>query len=233
MTEAKSIPMSSPAIRWAKTALEVLEAKLGTLLANLRADEMNRRNRERPNDGTHWLTPGEYLVASALAALIVPSDETGPGAQEARGADTLDRLVAGSHPRQLLYAYGLLAFDELAQHKHDRGFAELDQEKQMDLLTRVERVRAESATRSSLEKITRRAAILCGRWGGLPAAVDLFPTLVEDVLQAFYTSRVAWEWLGYDGPPMPTGYYERVQEQLILRAWPRGLNRSETATQKE
>jgi Gluconate 2-dehydrogenase subunit 3 len=172
-----------------------------------RASEVGRRGQERPLDGQHWFTPEEYTLVDVLAALIVPSDEAGPGAHEANVVVTLDRLLATSDHRQGLYAPGLLAFDELALDNHGHLFVALTSERQIDVLRTVDRRHREwSRATFLMDMLDRAAERLYYKWDGLAPAVLLFPMLVNDVLQAFYTSQVAWDWLGYDGPPMPRGY---------------------------
>jgi hypothetical protein len=43
--------------------------------------------------------------------------------------------------------------------------------------------------------------------------VDFFSGFVDDVFEAFYTSPVAWNLLGYDGPPMPLGYLDPTRRR--------------------
>lgn len=162
---------------------------------------LSRRERQRPRDGTSWFTPQERALTEALACVIVPSDDTSPGAEDAGVTDALDRLLASSPERQVLYARGLLSFDDWAQRKHGRAFAMLPLAQQVDLLREADRIhRGRSGEPGALRAVKR----LYYMWR-LPA-VDLFPQLVQDVLGAFYTSWVSWVWLRYDGPPMPHGY---------------------------
>jgi hypothetical protein len=75
------------------------------------------------------------------------------------------------------------------------------------LLNYVDRLWGEiSDTESLTRKIMGAALMLRVAANGSLAAAQFFSRLVGDVKQAFYTSRVGWEWLGYDGPPMPQGY---------------------------
>ena len=42
---------------------------------------------------------------------------------------------------------------------------------------------------------------------GVPFVAGLlYPHVRSDCFQVFYTSRVSWIWLEYDGPPMEKGY---------------------------
>ena len=188
------------------------------------AKELARRERERPCGGPQWFTADESALVKVLANLIVPSDEASPGAEQmdvlGRSAvGTLDRLVAASQRRQGLYARGLLALDRLAKDEYKSTFVALSQGNQVHLLQFVDRRRQEwSEPISITAKLKSKIAILYHKWSGLFPAAELFPTLVQDVLLAFYTNRVSWAWLDYDGPPMPQGYpngldrRSRVQE---------------------
>jgi hypothetical protein len=56
----------------------------------------------------------------------------------------------------------------------------------------------------------RIRAIAQARRGSLFAG-QLYPQIRNDCLQVFYTSRVSWVWLEYDGPPMDKGYPSLVK----------------------
>lgn len=202
------------ALHWMRGVMEFTEGKLGALvLSPQTAKELARRHRERLRDGRRWFTADETALVEVLAHLIVPSDETGPGAEQLRllgrpVAETLDRLVAGSQRRQVLYARGLLALDRLANDKYQAHFVELSPQNQVHLLEVVDQLRLKWSQPSSLSaKIkTKIVKLLYDQWSGVSPAAELFPTLVQDVLQAFYTDPVSWAWLDYDGPPMREGY---------------------------
>jgi hypothetical protein len=204
------------ALHWMKGVVEFTEAKLGdfvTLLSPQTAKDLARRHRERFREGQRWFTADEAALVEALANLIVPTDEAGPGAERLgllgrSVGETLDRLVAGSPRRQALYARGLLALDRLAKGEYQSAFLELSRQQQVRLLHLVDRVQQKWSRPSSLTakikaKIVR---LLYDKWRSSSPAAELFPMLVQDVLEAFYTDPVSWEWLGYDGPPMPEGY---------------------------
>lgn len=193
------------------------------------SQELARRNQARPRAGARWFTAQEYALVGVLAALVVPSDDAGSGAPEAGVADALDSLLASSQRVRGLYASGLLAFDELAQRQYGRQFIELERSEQMRLLNLVDQTyqRTKYAEGSTADKVRRKLADVYyswpapGAWDGLGAAVDLFPKLVDDVKRTFYTSRVAWDWLGYDGPPFPHGYIFRADECVPQARRPR------------
>ncbi len=203
------------AVHLVRGLVQLGETKLGAVLMRLSpatARELARRQRERPREGERWFTADESALVEVLADLIVPSDDTGPGAGQLKlagrsAAERLDHLAAGSPRRQALYGPGLLALDRLAQDKHKARFVALSHEQQVQLLQVVDRLRQSWSAPSSLAaKIKNRIAVLYHKWSGVFPAVELFPGLVQDVLQAFYTDRLSWAWLDYDGPPMPNGY---------------------------
>lgn len=172
------------------------------------------RNRKKNSD--HWLKPEEYALVGALAALIIPSDETGAGAREANVVDSLDSLLAGKRDMQAFYLEGLNAFDELAQSEYSQNFIELTYQKQQNLLELIDGTleKLELSDSSISNRLIRKGKYYYYKYkpDGLGATIDLFPTLVKDVKRAFYSSQVSWDWLGYDGPPQPWGYIGRVSE---------------------
>ena len=170
------------------------------------------RERQRPTGSIAWLTQEEYVLLGALASHLLPSDSNGPGAPEAQAVDIIDRLIATTNHRRALYAPGLLAFDELAHRAHGAAFVELAPAEQLALLQAVDQTQQTTnrATASLPDRVERKAQDLYYDWEGMGPALDLFPQLVNDVMQAFYTSQVGWDWLGYEGPPMPRGYVGRL-----------------------
>lgn len=170
----------------------------------------------RKKGSNSWFSPREYAIAGALAAMIIPSDETGPGALEANVADSLDRLLAERKNRHTLYQEGLNAFDELSQREYAQGFVELTNKQQINLIERVGNAseELELSEYSLSNRFKRKIKYYYYKYNpnGLGATIDLFPKLVRDVKRAFYTSQVSWDWLGYDGPPQPLGYIGRVSK---------------------
>jgi hypothetical protein len=203
------------ALHLVRGLVEFSETRLGalaTMLSPRQARKLARRHRERPREPSRWFTAEESALVTVLANLIVPSDDIAPGAAqlEVQGrsvAATLDRLAAGSPRRQAVYARGLLALDRLAEDERDCAFVQLPEQDQLRLLRFVDRRSQTWSKPSSFgAKIKTKLVIVYHRWSGLFPAVEFFPTLVQDVLQAFYTDPVSWAWLDYDGPPMPNGY---------------------------
>jgi hypothetical protein len=181
-----------------------------SLLAHLswrREWELIRRRRERNRGSNRWFLDDEMALVEVLSSLIIPSDGIGPGAHETGVAGRLDAMVAASPQRQSLYERGLLAFDVLAHRTYAASFGDVTRNQQVLLLNYVDQLSLAVAGAGLLTRRIRNTGLMlrAAANGSLPAA-RLFVKLVADVKEAFYTSRICWEWLGYDGPPMPQGY---------------------------
>ena len=174
--------------------------------------ELARRNAQRGGNSLRWLTPDEAAVTEALAGIIVPSDEETPGLEEVCVLDEpaivrLDKLVEASSYRQQAYAYGLLAFDRWALSEHGRRFVELTKEDQTALFRTAQQMfEGWAGDVPAIRKAWRRLRAIMQTRKGLFFAGQLYPQIRSDCLQVFYTSRVSWVWLEYDGPPMEKGY---------------------------
>jgi hypothetical protein len=195
----------------------LLHAGLGFTVREFN-DELSRRNLRRPGKSGQWLTSEETVVAEALGKIIVPSDEESPGFDEVcvlgpSGVATLDRMIRSCAHRQHFYSRGLLSFDIWAMRVHGRKFADLSIEQQTKLFRAAEEINHSWKVKSALiAKLWRRfgAPFAEVRRGTLYAAL-LYPMIREDSIEIFYTSRVSWVWLGYDGPPMEKGYSNLAQ----------------------
>ena len=72
------------------------------------------------------LTAAEADILEAVCARLIPTDETGPGAREARAAHYIDRALAGFlAPSRQAYAAGLAAIDKAATEARGLPFAKL------------------------------------------------------------------------------------------------------------
>src|SRR5262245_29392971 len=85
------------------------------------------------------LTAAEADLLEAMVDRLIPSDELGPGAREARAAHYIDRALGGalSSSRQA-YATGLAALDRYARASRGKGFLELSASDQDSVLMDVE-----------------------------------------------------------------------------------------------
>jgi hypothetical protein len=176
-------------------------------------DPPSKRKSDAPQAGRQWFTAVELATVKALASVIVPPDGNGPGAAEADVAGQLDEMVAGSSKRQALYRTGLAAFDGVAMRRYQRAFAALGSKEQIELFSVVDgaRLEMEKTPASILDKASRKVKVLYYyRWLGVtPAAAEFCHYIVVDVKERFYSSQLAWAWLGYEGPPFPLGYFSK------------------------
>jgi gluconate 2-dehydrogenase gamma chain len=85
------------------------------------------------------LTAAEADILEAICARLIPSDENGPGAAEARAAHYIDRALTGPlRASRDAYAAGLAAIDVYAQAKKGAPFIKLAPGDQDALLTDME-----------------------------------------------------------------------------------------------
>jgi hypothetical protein len=195
-----------------KVVDRVLNAGLGFTVSAFN-QELNRRNLQRNESSGQWFTHEESAVAEALGKTIIPSDEESPGFDEVcvlgpSAVSSLDRMVKNCVNRQYFYSRGLLSFDIWASQVHGRRFAELSVEQQTNLFRAAQEISDRWKAKPSLiTKLWRRfgAPFAEVRKGTFYAAL-LYPMIRDDSIRIFYTSRVSWIWLGYDGPPMEKGY---------------------------
>ncbi len=112
----------------------------------------------------------------------------------------------------------MYAFDEVAHRKYDYVFAKLTSEQQISILKSLDNAtsltKVTKGSNSLLDRVNRKAKKIYYKYklNGFGETIDLFPVLVKDVMKCFYTSPVAWNWLGYDGPPMPNGYLGQLSK---------------------
>ncbi|MGO9863380.1 MAG: gluconate 2-dehydrogenase subunit 3 family protein [Terriglobales bacterium] len=174
--------------------------------------EVTLRDAERGRHTFRWFTPEEAVVAEALANIIVPSDEETPGIDDVcvlgpAAIVALDGLVGESSYRQPVYSRGLLAFDIWARKEHGCNFAEMQERDQIMLFRTAQRIyEGPTASVSAISKLWRKLQAIKQARNGSFFAATLYPLIRGDCLQVFYTSRVSWIWLDYDGPPMDEGY---------------------------
>jgi gluconate 2-dehydrogenase gamma chain len=86
------------------------------------------------------LTAAEADILEAVCARLIPSDENGPGAAEARAAHYIDRALTGPlRPSRDAYAAGLAAIDAWAQATRGAAFIKLAPGDQDAVLSDVEK----------------------------------------------------------------------------------------------
>ena len=95
-------------------------------------------------------TAAEADTLEAIVARLIPTDENGPGAAEARAAHYIDRALVGPlRASRAAYAAGLAAIDAYAQSSKGAFFASLSAKDQDAVLSDVEKNVAMGFTPSS------------------------------------------------------------------------------------
>ncbi len=85
------------------------------------------------------LTAAESDLLEAMLDRLIPSDELGPGAREARAAHYIDRALGGALAEQReAYRIGLAALDNYARSSRGKPFLELTATEQDSVLIDVE-----------------------------------------------------------------------------------------------
>jgi len=86
------------------------------------------------------LTAAEADMLEAIVARLIPTDENGPGAAEARAAHYIDRALVGPlRSSRGAYAAGLAALDAYAQSAKGAPFTKLSAQDQDAVLTDMEK----------------------------------------------------------------------------------------------
>lgn len=172
-------------------------------------------------DGTVATIPGRILsqqereVLEAIVAVVVPSDEMGPGAKEAGVASDIERLMGNNPHLRQRYSDGLQAFDALARSQYRKRFSALRYDDQVNLFTLVEeakkRVWPDESPSSMLGKVKWRLHHWYYRRyvGVTDSMMVLMEQVTRDASESFYATKTAWDSLGYSGPPFPFGYAGR------------------------
>jgi gluconate 2-dehydrogenase gamma chain len=86
------------------------------------------------------LTAAEAEILEAFCARLIPSDENGPGAREARAAHYIDRALGGAlASARESYRSGLMALDMQSRTSRGAPFSALDAPAQDAVLTEIEK----------------------------------------------------------------------------------------------
>src|SRR4030095_5004483 len=93
-----------------------------------------------PLEALETLTAAESDILEAIVARLIPTDDNGPGAAEARAAHYIDRALAGPlSASRRAYAMGLAAVDAYAQSAKGAPFAKLAAPAQDAVLSDIEK----------------------------------------------------------------------------------------------
>jgi gluconate 2-dehydrogenase gamma chain len=85
------------------------------------------------------LSAADAATLAAVCARLVPTDENGPGAAEARASEYIDRALGGwLRSSRDTYVAGLSAIDEAARAKGDKRFVDLAAAEQDAVLAALE-----------------------------------------------------------------------------------------------
>jgi len=143
------------------------------------------------------LTAAEADTLEAICARLIPSDENGPGAAEARAAHYIDRALTGPlRGSRDAYAAGLAAIDVYAQSSKGAPFAKLAPRDQDAVLVDMEK---NVAT------------------GFMPNAATFFNLVRTHTIQGTFcdpyyggnANFVGWDLVGYPGLRMTVGEDEQ------------------------
>lgn len=133
------------------------------------------------------LTPAEAATLDAIAARLIPSDSTGPGAVEARATRYIDRALGGAlSSSRDLYRSGLAAVDSYSRTSRGAPFAALSAADQDAVLRDME---SNAAT------------------GFVPDSATFFAQLRTHTIQGTFcdpyyggnANFVGWDLIGYPG----------------------------------
>jgi gluconate 2-dehydrogenase gamma chain len=85
------------------------------------------------------LSASEAATLAAICARLIPTDENGPGAAEARASVYIDRALTGwLAPSREAYSVGLVAIDDAARARGAKRFVDLTPAEQDAVLRSVE-----------------------------------------------------------------------------------------------
>jgi gluconate 2-dehydrogenase gamma chain len=133
------------------------------------------------------LNATEAATLEAVVARLIPSDDSGPGAKEARAADYIDRSLAGYLAgSRKAYADGLAAVDAYAQASKGSPFAKLSPADQDAILTAMQKNEA---------------------MGFVPNSAAFFNLVLTHTIQGTFcdpayggnANFIGWDMIGYPG----------------------------------
>src|SRR5256885_11720102 len=146
-----------------------------------------------PREALETLTAAESDTLEAIVARLIPSDENGPGAAEARAAHYIDRALTGPlASSRAAYSAGLAAVDAYARASKGAPFANLSAKDQDSIL-------------SDMEKNTAT--------GFTPNSAAFFSLLRTHTIEGTFcdpyyggnANFVGWELIGYPGVRLAVG----------------------------
>jgi gluconate 2-dehydrogenase gamma chain len=142
MSDDGSAPPDSPSRRTLLGAVGAAGAfvALSDVLAPAASTVEAQARRALARDPLETLGEAEMATLEAIAARLIPTDASGPGAAEARAAHYIDRALAGALiDFRETYRSGLAAVDAYARTSKGAPFAQLAPAQQDAVLTDMER----------------------------------------------------------------------------------------------
>ena len=132
-------------------------------------------------------TPGEARTVEAVLERLIPSDQHGPGAREARVLRYIDQALSGDlEEHRALYADAVEGLDAYARQRHGAAFADLPASRQDAILAAMERNAAPGFT---------------------PGSATVFNTILQHAIEGMFgdpwhggnADFVGWDLMGYPG----------------------------------
>lgn len=158
------------------------------------------------------LTAAEWKTVEAIGARIIPSDDE-PGATEAGVVNFVDKALAHEDAaQQPMYRAGLAGVDAVANKRFGKAFAALVASQQNEVLTGLERGKADGWPKGPVK------------------AADFFAAVRTHVVWGFLCDPsyggnrdfVGWKVVGYPGRQHHRGGYTKAQmlgKEPIVPAW--------------
>ncbi|MDE2667975.1 MAG: gluconate 2-dehydrogenase subunit 3 family protein [Acidobacteriota bacterium] len=167
--------------------------------------------------------PHEYRTIQQLAELIIPADEHSGSALEAGAPEFIDLLCSQNPELADIYTGGLLWLDAQMRQQHGASFLESTAEQQTSLLDRLveegdpEKVEGARATRyGASEDYQGFSDYRIHPVSDLAPGVRFFEWLRKMIVDAFYTSPIGIQDVGYQGNIAVSKY--EVPEAIIQEA---------------
>jgi gluconate 2-dehydrogenase gamma chain len=140
--QAPHDPSRRELLKRAGMAGTIAAVPAGALVATAEsvAAQSGRRAVPPPREALEALTAAEADTLEAIVARLIPTDENGPGAAEARAAHYIDRALVGPlASSRAAYNSGLAAINAYAQSSKGAPFAALSANDQDAVLTDMEK----------------------------------------------------------------------------------------------
>ncbi len=141
--------------RDALKGIAVIGASLPVLNANVLAQEHDhgahaQAAKTAPSKAPYkakFFNAGQMALIAVISELIIPTDDSSPGAIAAEVPQFIDLMISESPVEtKKLWADGLAAMDKLSQGKHNVAFNQATGDQQVAMLTEISRNEAKPAT---------------------------------------------------------------------------------------